>query len=128
MKWVEFSSSPPPFEICNTSDGMCVIRFYCDVQASEKNGTEDENMPAYRAICYELTTRCSANLQSRIENNYDAWLEKAKRIDGGLHSIKDKKIKESKEMLAEYLASHPLVSTAHNNAPGTYSVTEEKQT
>lgn len=128
MKWVEFSNMPPTFELCNTADGMCIVRFYCDVQSQERSGNDDNgDLTVYKAICYEMTTRRSANQSSRIESNYDAWLAKAKEQDGGLNAIKGEKILKSKVLLAEHLASHPLVSTAHNGIAGTYSVTEEKQ-
>lgn len=121
MKHVEFSNYPPAFEIAQLN-GSVVIRFYCDVNEITK-----EDLSTYSATCYEMTTRQSANLKQRIEQNYDMWLAKAKEIDGGLDALKSEKIALSKIKLAEYLASHPLVSTAHGNKSGTYSVTEEKQ-
>lgn len=124
MKCVEFSNMPPRYEICNTPDGMCIARFYCDAVKVEKEDSEGE---CYKAICYEMATKQTPNLASRIETNYDSWLKKAKDIDGGLDAIKAEKIRLSKVMLAEHLATHPLVSTAHNNTSGVYSVTEEKQ-
>ena len=37
------------------------------------------------------------------------------------------KIEESKNLLAKYLESHPLISNCHNNIEAQYSVTAEKQ-
>ena len=36
-------------------------------------------------------------------------------------------IQKSKDMLAEYLESHPITSSAHNGKSGVYSVTKDKQ-
>lgn len=44
-----------------------------------------------------------------------------------LDDYKKYKIGLSKTYLAEYLESHPLLSTAHNNTAAYYSVTKEKQ-
>lgn len=128
MKLVEFTSYPPAFEVVPAQvDGQLTIRFYTNVETVTRNN-QGEETDSYIAECYEMNTRSSANLQDRIQANYDAWLEKAKSQDGGLDAIKQEKIKKSKLLLAEHLASHPLVSNAHNDSPGTYSVTEEKQT
>lgn len=82
MKLVEFSNYPPAFELAQFNEGI-VIRFYCDVSEVAK-----EDNVSYRATCYEMITRPSANLYDRIEKNYDAWIAKAKELDGGLDSIK----------------------------------------
>lgn len=82
MKHVEFSNYPPAFELAQHNESV-VIRFYCDVIEVLK-----EDNVSYRATCYEMTTRPSANLHKRIEQNYDAWSAKAKELDGGLDSIK----------------------------------------
>lgn len=42
-------------------------------------------------------------------------------------SNKERKIIESKQLLAEYLEHHPLISNCHNNIEAQYSVTAEKQ-
>lgn len=42
-------------------------------------------------------------------------------------SNKERKIIESKQLLAEYLELHPLISKCHNNIEAQYSVTAEKQ-
>lgn len=44
-----------------------------------------------------------------------------------LDEIKEMKIAESKKVLAEWLETHPLTSSAHGGKEGTYSVTEAKQ-
>lgn len=44
-----------------------------------------------------------------------------------LEQTKEERIRQSKKELADYLASHPLVTTVHNDRSGTYSVTAEKQ-
>ena len=121
MKHVEFSNHPPAFELSQL-DNLIVIRFYCDISEITK-----EDHESYLATCYEMTTRPSANLKQRIEQNYDMWLAKAKVVDGGLDAIKSSKITESKVKQADYLSTHPLTSSAHGNKLGIYSVTEEKQ-
>ncbi len=82
MKHVEFSNYPPAFEIAQLNENV-VIRFYCDISKV----TKDDHV-SYFATCYEMTTRPSANLYNRIEKNYDAWIAKAKELDGGLDSVK----------------------------------------
>ena len=86
MKCVEFDKMPPEFEICNTLDGQCYIRFYCDV--TEVEGDEHT---IYRANCFEMLTRQSDNLASRVGKNLGVWLEKAKKQEA------DQKAKEQKE-------------------------------
>lgn len=125
MKLVEFTSNPPAFEIAN-ADGKVVVSFYCNVQTVIREN-QDDVTTGYIAECYELKTNPSVTLKSRIEKNYDMWLEKAKEVDGGLKDLKNEKIKLSKTMLADYIATHPLTSTAHGGVAGVYSVTEEKQ-
>lgn len=108
MKWVEFSNTPPKFEVCNTLDGKCIIRFYCDVQKVSRNDGESGLLSTtYKAICYEMATNKSANLNSRIKNRYVDWLQKAKEQDGGIDAIKKHLIKESKTTLADFIVSHP---------------------
>ena len=121
MKLVEFTNSPPAFEIANVA-GHQVIRFYCNVSTVDREGQD-----CYITECYEMQTNRSANLQDRIEKNYDSWLKKAKELDGGLELLKHEKIALSKSMLSDYISSHPLTSNAHGGVPGVYSVTEEKQ-
>ena len=59
------------------------------------------------------------------EEVYKEWLEnKDKQID--ILSVKQKKIQESKELLAIWLANNPLVSKVHGQE-ATYTVTAEKQ-
>lgn len=125
MKLVEFSNLPPKYEIAKFN-GNCIVRFYCDVQTVIRDG-QDGATTGYLAECYEMETKPSVTLESRIEKNYDMWLEKAKEVDGSLKDLKAEKIKMSKTMLADYIATHPLTSTAHGGVAGIYSVTEEKQ-
>ncbi len=44
-----------------------------------------------------------------------------------LETSKKNKIAESKQLLATYLENNPIISTAHNNVAGVYSVTSDKQ-
>lgn len=124
MKRVEFTNLPPKFEILEQRNGNVLLLFYDEA----KEVVKEDGLTSYETICYEMQTRNAANLHSRIEKNYSAWLEKAKEKDGGLTSVKAQRIHESKAKLAEYLASHPLVSDVHGGRIGIYSVTEEKQT
>ena len=124
MKRVEFTNLPPKFEILEQRNGNVLLQFYDEV----KEVAKEDGLTSYETICYEMQTRNAANLHSRIENNYSAWLEKAKEKDGGLAAVKAQKILESKVKLAEYLTSHPLTSDVHGGRIGVYSVTEEKQT
>lgn len=82
MKHVEFNNYPPAFELAQLNESV-VIRFYCDVSEITK-----EDIVSYRATCYEMITRPSANLHNRIEKNYDAWIAKAKELDGGIDAAK----------------------------------------
>ena len=122
MKQVEFTVQPPKFEVCY-HNGKVIVRFYCDVQEEVR---EDDHL-AYVCTCYEMETQHTENIVSRINGNYDAWLERAKDIDGGLNAIKTEMIAKSKDALAEYISTHPLTSYAHGGKIGVYSVTEEKQ-
>ena len=47
--------------------------------------------------------------------------------EDALAFVKRQRIAYSKKLLAQFLAEHPLVSTAHGGVEGTYAVTEEKQ-
>lgn len=47
--------------------------------------------------------------------------------DMTLEDVQAMRIKQSKEELAEWLETHPLVSSVHGGEEGTYSVTQEKQ-
>ena len=59
------------------------------------------------------------------EEVYERFLaNKDKQID--ICSVKEQKIKESKELLAIWLANNPLVSKVHGQE-ATYTVTAEKQ-
>ncbi|MSA03960.1 hypothetical protein GKG47_21045 [Lactonifactor sp. BIOML-A3] len=44
-----------------------------------------------------------------------------------LKELKQYRINESKQLLAEYLSNNPLNSDCHNQTMGTYSITKEKQ-
>ena len=44
-----------------------------------------------------------------------------------LSEVRKYKISESKDLLKEYLESHPITSDCHGGVTGTYSITEEKQ-
>lgn len=60
------------------------------------------------------------------EEVYQEWLEnKDKQID--ILDVKQKKIVESKEMLAAWLADNPMFSEIHNPNGEYYTVTQEKQ-
>ncbi len=122
MKHVEFTTMPPKFEVCAMGD-MSLVRFYCDAHEVER----EDGSTTYSCVCYEMATHPCESLEDRIERKYDAWLEAAIRQDGGLDAAKQEKIIRSKTELAEYIATHPLMSTAHGGVMGTYSVTEEKQ-
>lgn len=49
-------------------------------------------------------------------------------MSAALNSIKEDHIEKSKILLTQYLAEHPLKSSAHGGKEGTYTVTQEKQT
>lgn len=48
-------------------------------------------------------------------------------LDTDLTQLRKEKIATSKKMLEQYIASHPITSSAHGGVEGVYSVTEEKQ-
>ncbi len=87
MKCVEFDKMPPEFEICDKTDGLCVIRFYCDVEEFEKEGQE----LGFRATCFEMETKKAANLYNRIERNKEAWLNQAKQQEKAEETKEQKK-------------------------------------
>lgn len=59
---------------------------------------------------------------------FDVKALKGKSVDEmTLDEVKTYKINESKSLLADYLASHPITSTAHAGKSAKYSVTSEKQ-
>lgn len=58
------------------------------------------------------------------EEQYQAW-KQANKID--ICALKEKKIQESKEQLATWLANNPMESEIHNPEGEYYTVTQEKQ-
>lgn len=133
MKHVEFSASPERFEILPIDEQMVRVLFYEDVEQSDPisgsgmDGDDESSTERYGATCYELITMNTANLAERINKNYEKWLAAAKAADGGIEKEKAARIADSKAMLADYLAGHPIHSNAHGDE-GVYSVTQEKQT
>ena len=66
------------------------------------------------------------NVLQTAEEYYTNWLEnKNKQID--ICALKEKKIQESKEQLAIWLANNPMLSKIHNPDGEYYTVTQEKQ-
>lgn len=60
------------------------------------------------------------------EEAYQDWLsKKEEQID--ICALKEKKIQESKEQLATWLANNPMESEIHNPEGEYYTVTQEKQ-
>lgn len=49
------------------------------------------------------------------------------KLDHSLDAVRTNKITESKELLEQYYATHPLFSTVHNEEGEFYSVTSDKQ-
>lgn len=84
--------------------------------------------PRYTFTAYELKTEEYTNLViiKTAEEVYQEWLSnKDKQID--ILEIKRKKIQESKELLAAWLADNPMLSEIHNHDGEYYTVTQEKQ-
>ena len=59
------------------------------------------------------------------EEEYKYWLSQQEQID--ICALKEKKIQESKEQLATWLANNPMLSEIHNSEGEYYTVTQEKQ-
>lgn len=59
-----------------------------------------------------------------IENKLDTSVNEAAMT---LEEYQEYRINQSKVALEEYLASHPITSTAHGGVAGTYAITKEKQ-
>lgn len=49
------------------------------------------------------------------------------QLEENLNMLKENKIIESKKMLEQYLLTNPILSSAHNNTPAFYSVSQDKQ-
>lgn len=89
-------------------------RIYATVLITEIDVTEYETL---RKIIEAGQTYAEPEIEEEIEEVDTTTLEWAK----------EQKIALSKKMLATYLETNPIVSTAHGGVKGTYSVTEEKQ-
>lgn len=57
----------------------------------------------------------------------EPYVPTTEELEAQFRQNKNNKITLSKKMLAEYLESNPLHSSAHNGVDGVYSVTSEKQ-
>ncbi len=72
------------------------------------------------------TFSSNKNTGETAEQVYKKWKEnKDKQID--ICALKEKKIQESKEQLATWLANNPMLSEIHNPEGEYYTVTQEKQ-
>ncbi len=71
-----FAEQPRPLEIKDGDKGQFIVCFRQNIEAVEtEEGTQ------YTADEYILTLPVSQSLKKRIEENYDAWLEKAMQED-----------------------------------------------
>lgn len=75
---------------------------------------------------FRVTLRV-ANIIAQIENISRQLNTNINYETISLNDYKKYKINQSKEALADYLESHPLLSSVHNNTAAYYSVTKEKQ-
>ena len=75
---------------------------------------------------FRVTLR-AANIVAQIENISRQLNTNINYETISLDDYKKYKINQSKEALADYLESHPLLSSVHNNTAAYYSVTKEKQ-
>ena len=75
---------------------------------------------------FRVTLR-AANIIAQIENISRQLNTNINYETISLDDYKKYKINQSKEALADYLESHPLLSSVHNNTAAYYSVTKEKQ-
>ncbi len=75
---------------------------------------------------FRVTLR-AANIIAQIENISRQLNTNINYETISLDDYKKYKINQSKEALADYLESHPLLSSVHNNTVAYYSVTKEKQ-
>ena len=86
-----------------------------------QQGTDDE-IPGYISSYIQYTHQ---EFQDLITKDLKAQTINA--LDQSLEAVQNNKIAESKRLLEQYYADHPLFSKVHNKKGEYYAVTSEKQ-
>lgn len=96
-------------------EGLCGI-----LKTEELNIIDNEGLFNYKIIDNELVEILDDEKQE-MKNKRNACLI------ANLNNAKSDKIKLSKVLLSNYLSSHPITLSCHNNIEAQYSITYEKQ-
>ena len=83
---------PQSFLIEAIHDGDCDVLFATNVTPIEIQGEDEDTEVTYEYELYRIRIPYADNLETRIENNYDAWLNRA--INTEVNLIKNEKIAE----------------------------------
>lgn len=68
------------FDIQNVENGKCTVLFFDNVQEVETSQLDSEEKSIkYTYDMYKMNVNFRENLSEQIENNYDKWLETAKK-------------------------------------------------
>lgn len=124
----KFSVQQPTVKYFSSDDKYYI--FIClneeeidEIERSQDNMSNNDPVTThYFVYDYEEIIETKDNIDV---NDVQSNPEKYMNYD--LLGYKKEKIKESKELLADYLQNHPVVSTCHSNKEASYSITEEKQ-
>lgn len=77
---IESSKRPNKFEINEIENGKCTVLFFDNVQEVEASQLDSEEKSIkYTYDMYKISTNFRESLSEQIENNYDKWLETAKK-------------------------------------------------
>lgn len=77
---IESSKRPNKFEINEIENGKCTVLFFDNVQEVEASQLDSEEKSIkYTYDMYKMNVNYRENLAEQIENNYDKWLETAKK-------------------------------------------------
>ena len=129
MTRTKFTMKQPAVKYCSSDDKYYI--FIClneeeidEIEESQNNVYEESDPVTNHYFVYDYEEIIVDKTEIDIE---DVQSNPEKYINYKLLGYKKEKIKESKELLANYLQSHPIVSTCHGNKEASYSITEEKQ-
>ena len=124
----KFSVQQPAVKYFSSDDKYYI--FIClneeeidEIEKSQDNMSNNDPVTThYFVYDYEEIIETKDNIDvNDVQSNPEKYMNYE------LLGYKKEKIKESKELLADYLQKHPIVSTCHGNKEAFYSITEEKQ-
>lgn len=124
----KFSVQQPAVKYFSSDDKYYI--FIClneeeidEIEKSQDNMSNNDPVTThYFVYDYEEIIETKDNIDvNDVQSNPEKYMNYE------LLGYKKEKIKESKELLADYLQNHPIVSTCHGNKEASYSITEEKQ-